>query len=429
MTPTSLDTPRPPSKTQLGRKFNLLWSASGISAVGDGMRDAALPLLAATLSDSPSAVALVKGAAALPWLIMSLHAGVIADRSDRRRLMWTIDFGRGAIVLGFAAWALLSSPPLAALAVLAFALGCGETIFSNAATSALPDVVRADQLDAANGRMQGSVILGANLGGPLLGTALFALAAWAPFTVDGTSFLVAAVLVTFTGQSGKVAPRADRRPMATEIREGVRWLLASPEVRLLTVVSTLGAMAFFMANTMMVLLVTRTLDAPVTAFGVVLAAAAVGGTAASMLAGRISRRIDRSARIALGFGLMGSCWVLLGLSSSWLLVAAISTGTGFGVVLWNVQATSLRQQAVPKELLGRVNSCYMLISRLGIIVGTALSGWIAGVTSIRVPIVLGGAVLLLCLLLVPRLARIEAAPAAVPGQGGPAPAERTGSTD
>ncbi|MFJ9696159.1 MFS transporter [Kitasatospora sp. NPDC101183] len=422
MTPTSLDTPPPRSTAQLGRKFHLLWSASTISSVGDGMRDAALPLLAASLSDSPAAVALVRAAATLPWLVMSLHSGVIADRYDRRRLMWTIDFARGAIVVAFAAWAFLATPPLAVLAVLAFVLGCGETIFMNASTSALPDVVRQDQLDTANGRMHGSVIVGGNLLGPTIGTALFAAAVWVPFGLDGVSFIVAALLVAATGRSGRVAPRSDRR-MSAEIREGVRWLFDNREVRLLTIVSALGAMSFFMANTMLVLLVTRTLDAPATVYGLVLAASAIGGTVASAVAGRLALKIGRGLRIALAFGLMGVAWIVIGLSPTWEMAALFHLVAGFGLVIWNVQATSLRQQAVPKELLGRVNSCYMMLSRLGIIVGTALSGWIAAATEVRVPVVLGGAVLLACVLLVPRLARLETASAPAPAaQPVPAPA-------
>ncbi|MEV7184985.1 MFS transporter [Kitasatospora sp. NPDC093102] len=415
---TSADLAAKPSKSRprLGRKFNLLWSASAISSVGDGMRDSALPLLAVAVSDSPSAVSVVSVAASLPFLLMSLYGGVLADRADRRRLMWTIDGARAVVVLGFAGWVFLTHPPLVALAALAFLLGCGETVFSNAATSAVPELVRPDQLDAANGRMQANMLVGGNLIGPLLGSALFAVAATYPFTVDGVSFVLAAVLVAATGRSTAPRAQADRRPVLTEIREGVSWLVRHRDVRMLAVLSTLGALACFMGTTMMVLMVTKVIHAPDASYGIVLAAGAIGGTAASTLAGRLSRLLGRGTRIALAFLLMGVSLILMGLSTSVAEVAALYGVVGFGIVTWNIQAISLRQQAVPKELLGRVNSCYMLLSRLGIMAGAALSGWIASVVSIRTPLLLGGGLLLVLLvavlLLLPRMTALEAAPAA-----------------
>ncbi|MFD8782991.1 MFS transporter [Kitasatospora sp. NPDC059599] len=417
---TAADLAEKPSKSrpQLGRKFTLLWSASAISSVGDGMRDSALPLLAVAVSESPSAVSVVSVAASLPFLVMSLYGGVLADRSDRRRLMWTIDALRAVVVLGFACWVFFADPPLLALAALAFLLGCGETVFSNAATSAVPELVRPDQLDAANGRMQANMLVGGNLIGPLLGSALFAVAAGFPFTVDGVSFALAAVLVAATGRSTAARARAGR-PVLTEIREGVNWLFRHREVRMLAVLSTLGALTCFMGTTMMVLMVTKVVKAPAASYGIVLAAGAIGGTAASTLAGRLSRLLSRGTRIALSFLLMGVSLILMAFSTSVFEVAALYGVIGFGIVTWNIQAVSLRQQAVPKELLGRVNSCYMLLSRLGIMTGAALSGWIASVTNIRTPLVVGGTLLLVLLVavlfLLPRMTAMES-PAQEPAQ-------------
>ncbi len=114
---------------------------------------------------------------------------------------------------------------------------------------------------------------------------------------------------------------------------------------------------------------------------------------------------------------MGASLILMAFSTSVFEVAALYGVIGFGIVTWNIQAISLRQQAVPKELLGRVNSCYMLLTRLGIMTGAALSGWIASVSSIRAPLLLGGglllALLVAVLLLLPRMTAMESpAPAA-----------------
>src|SRR5215218_10499043 len=76
-----------------------LWTASGVSNLGDGVFLVALPLLAARLTRDAVAISLVATAAALPWLVASLPIGALIDRSDRKRIMVRTDTVR-AIVVG-----------------------------------------------------------------------------------------------------------------------------------------------------------------------------------------------------------------------------------------------------------------------------------------------------------------------------------------
>ncbi|MFJ3940437.1 MFS transporter [Streptomyces parvus] len=412
--------------SRLGRKFTLLWSASWVSSVGDGMREAALPLLAVSVSASPRAVAVVAAAGTLPWLLVSPFSGALADRLNPRWLMMSTDALRAVVVAGFAVWTLVGSPPLLALALVAFALGCGETLFDNAAMSMLRDVVPADRLDLANGRLQGSQIVGGHFVGPLLGSALFAVAAGLPFVVDGFTFALAAVLLAVMGRSGRPAPVQGRQPILTEIGDGARWLWSHRGLRLLAVVCTVATLAFYLGVTLLVLLVTRHLDAPPFLYGVVLAAGAVGGVLAGFGAGRISSRLGLRSRIGLALASMAVSLFVMGLSTSVVVVAAMYAVASFGVVTWNVQVVTVRQRLVPRELFGRVNSSYLLASRLGMLVGVTLAGWIGTAFDVRAPLFLGGALLLLSLAAVPRLAGLDPAPPPPDGAPGDRPRETTG---
>jgi hypothetical protein len=80
----------------LGGGFRRLWVATVASNLGDGLVLAAFPLLAASVSRSPKAVAGLAVAAGLPWLAFGPFAGAIVDRIDRLRLMIGFDAGRAA---------------------------------------------------------------------------------------------------------------------------------------------------------------------------------------------------------------------------------------------------------------------------------------------------------------------------------------------
>src|ERR1700761_2338031 len=92
-----------PEKTRPGRQpFSLILTSAGLSAVGDGIRTAALPLLVLSISHNPIAVSSVAVFNRLPWLITSLYGGVIADRYDRRTLMVIVDATRAVAMAGLA---------------------------------------------------------------------------------------------------------------------------------------------------------------------------------------------------------------------------------------------------------------------------------------------------------------------------------------
>ena len=89
-------------------------------------------------------------------------------------------------------------------------------------------------------------------------------------------------------------------------------------------------------------------------------------------------------------------------------VVAVAYAVGaFGIMLWNVQAVVIRQRLVPRELMGRATSSYRLIGGGAGPIGAALGGLLGSALGVRAPLIIGGAVLALSLLLVPRLAALE----------------------
>ena len=130
-----------PDRRSLGRPFRHVWLSVLVSSTGDGMFVTAFPLLAATLTRDPRLIAGVTIALRLPWLVLSLFTGAIADRLNRRRLLMAADLGRLVVVGGLVALVVLDMANIWILYVCAFLLTTGDTLHVNTAQALLPDIV------------------------------------------------------------------------------------------------------------------------------------------------------------------------------------------------------------------------------------------------------------------------------------------------
>jgi len=194
----------------LGGQFRRLWVASALSNLADGVFQVALPLLAVTLTKSPALVAGVALAQRLPWLVMALPAGALADRLDRRRTMVRVDALRVIVMGALAAAVGLDAASMPVLYAAAVVLGVGETLFDTAAQSILPSLVDRSQLSAANGRLQAVELTANQFVGPPLGGVLAAAAVGGFDPTTSQSYLLATSAATFLGtailQPGRFNP-------------------------------------------------------------------------------------------------------------------------------------------------------------------------------------------------------------------------------
>ena len=187
------------------RNFRLLFSASAISNLGDGVSSLALPWFATLLTRDAFLISLVAMAGRLPWFLFALPAGVWTDRADRQQMMVHADIVRMFLTLGIIAL-ILSTPALPlpegagsgmilALAALTFLLGTAEVLRDNAAQTILPSIVAAADLERANGQIWSAEQVMNQFVGPPLAGALIALGITLPFGLDATTFAAAAALV------------------------------------------------------------------------------------------------------------------------------------------------------------------------------------------------------------------------------------------
>jgi len=163
----------PTTVAGLGRSFWTLWSASAVSTFGDGLRYVAFPLLAAGLTTDPRAVAVLFVAGYLPWPLFGLLGGAVVDRQDRRTVMWMTDTARAVAVGAFTAVLVTSATTIVSLAVLSFLLEAAETLFDNAASAIVPQLVAPARLERANSWLIGVQTLNSTLIGAPIGALLY----------------------------------------------------------------------------------------------------------------------------------------------------------------------------------------------------------------------------------------------------------------
>src|SRR5262249_52482995 len=147
----------------------LLWSGQTVSIFGTYVSQLALPLLVLALTKSPTQAGLLTAVGMLPYLLLSLPAGALVDRWNRKALMIWCDTARwltlGSIPLAYA----LGHLSVAQLYVVAAVAGIGDVFFGLAQTSSLPQVVAPSQLSRAWSLSEASDASGRLLGPGLAG--------------------------------------------------------------------------------------------------------------------------------------------------------------------------------------------------------------------------------------------------------------------
>jgi MFS family permease len=350
-------------RASLGPSYRSLVSAAWISNIGDGIAWTAVPLLAASLTRDERLVAGVDAALVLPWLLVSLPAGALIDRLDRRRVMITADVFRAGAFGLVTVLVVFDALPIAALYALVLSIGVAEVFFDNASQAFLPQIVDVDGLTRANGGLQTAMTVGNQLTGPPLGGLLFAALVWMPFSLEAASFAAAAWLVArirgdFRPQRGS----GPARTLRAEIGEGLRFLWREPVLRALAIL--LGSMNFLdmVTRSTWVLFAQDQLGLSAFGFGLLAATGALGGAAGGLVADRVAFRLGDGRALPVSVATIGTAYLVVPLVHHPLTAAASFVLVGAASVVWNVITVSLRQEIIPEHLFGRVNSVYRLVS-------------------------------------------------------------------
>lgn len=375
------------------RAFRALWLSTACSNLGDGLLLAAAPLLAATLTRDPLAVAGMTLVQFLPWLLFTLPAGTLVDRWDRRRI---INAGNAVRALGFALLAVSLLTPARHLGLLyaaVFVAGVAETLVDNAAITVPPRLVARDQLERANGRLFATQAVINTFVGPPAGAALFAVGAalsfWstaAAFAVAATAALLLPRLRPTPDEAGDTAPS-----MAQDVRAGWRHFWEHRLLRRVAFISAAINLFGTATGSVLVLLATGPLGVPTQWYGLFLAVPAAGAVLGSLVAARVIERVGGAPVTWAAALLPASAHLVLGVVSSPVLGALALLVSGVATACNQIVVSTLRQATVPDHLLGRVTAAYRLVVLGAVPVGAALGGLSGAQLGLRAPFLISGA--------------------------------------
>ncbi|MCO5319112.1 MAG: MFS transporter [Microthrixaceae bacterium] len=368
------------------RNFRLFFVGQGISQVGNWMTLVTQTLLVLELTSSGVALGLLAAAQFLPVLLVGPFAGLVADRSDKRRLLMLVQSASMLQSLGLAVLAFSGSPPVWGIYALA-TVGGLTMAFDNPARRSLvvemvdePMVPNAVALNTT--MMTSSRIIGPALGGLVVATAGFGAA----FLADGLSYV--AVLASLAMiRSAELRPAPPARRGRGQVREGLSYVRHEPTLFVPMVMMAVVGTFAFNHSTVLPLFAVRDLGGSDGTYTLLFSVLSVGALAGSLFAARRERVGVRSVGVsAVAFG---ASMALLALTPDIPTAALAAVVMGATSVAFLTASTAVVQLRARPEMRGRVLALQAMLFLGSTPIGGPLIGWVSETLGARAGLLVG----------------------------------------
>ena len=387
-------TPAAPQAATLrqNRDFRMFWFGETVSLFGAQVSLLALPLTALlVLNADTTELGVLRFVEYLPFLLLALPFGVIADRRRRRPLLMLSNASRAVLVGAIPVLAVAGALELAGLYTIAFGVGTFTVLFDVCLMAYLPSLVAADHLLTANSRISVSLAAAEVAGPGLAGLLIRFLTAPVCLALNAVSYLVSLGSLLMI-RSTEPAPVPAGRSSWQDLRSGLRFLLGTPALRAVALTGSLYNLAWILCQTAFLVYAKRQLHLDVAVIGAILAVGASGGIVGAALAPWLSRRFRFGAAYltAAVVATVPSLLIPVVNANQTILTGAFAMlfftmNSGLGV--YNVMTSTLRQVITPDRLLGRVAAGYRTLVFGGLSLGglvAAALGDLAGPRTILV---------------------------------------------
>jgi MFS family permease len=369
------------------RNFRLFFVGQLISNSGNWLTMIALTLLVLHRTGSGVAVGLLAACQFGPMLVLSAWAGVIADRSNKRHLLYITQSLEMAQSATLAVLAFLPDVPLPVFFVVAAAGGCMLAFDNPGRRSFVNEMVQPDMVANAVTLYSANVNL-SRLIGPTLAAALVATVGYGwSFTLDSVSYV--AVLVALWLMRDDELRETVRTPRGRgQIRAGMRYILGVPELWIsFLIMLVLGILSYNFSVTLPIL-VEKAMHGSDADFSLVYASFSAGAVVGTLIIAR--RTVVTLRTIIVTTAVFGA--TMFGLAAapnvaSTYPIAAVVGGTS---VAYMTATTAHAQLRAEQQMMGRVLALQTVLLIGTTPVGGPVLGLLADAAGGRVPVVVGG---------------------------------------
>jgi predicted MFS family arabinose efflux permease len=355
----------------------LAWSNLSAQAA-EQISLAAVPLVAVLkLNAAAGEIGFLATIQTLPFLLLSIPLGLLADRMSRRKLMVAAECLRAGSLLGLLLATFFNQLSLPLLAVLGFVGAVGTVGFSVAAPSLVPALVAGELLGRANGRLELARSI-AFAAGPALAGALVSWAGASSAFVLATVLSVLAVVLLFRLREPTRASQPPKHPLL-DLKEGARMVWTHKLLRPILLTAIAWNIAWFVMQAAYIPYAIRTMGMSAEVVGVTLATYGAGMIFGSLLAQWVIKAVPFGVAVMIGpaFSVFASIIMFATLWFAHPILAAVSFFLfGAGPIIWTITSTTLRQTVTPGAMLGRVSAIFLTVNAGARPLGAALGGLI-----------------------------------------------------
>jgi MFS family permease len=381
-----------------------LLGAQLADSIGVGVSAVALPWIVLDHSGSAGLAGLVYTTAVLPYVVFGLFAGALADQRSRKGVMVWAHAAQTVAIAPVPLLAFFGHVPIAVVLVAAFLVGVGRTYADAGAFGAIAEIVGPNRFVEGQAALTTAWAIGL-VSGPALGGVLIArFGAPEAVTVEVAAFAVAALLC-----------RSIRRPLAAPkhevgmslraaAAEGVRVILHTPLLRLLSIVALAWNLVVTGAEALIVPFAREALDLDSADVGRLLAAGAIAGVLAGPIVDWVATRVGGLRLLAASIVVSGAA--SLGLAAAHGFWQALVAYVALTLAFWVSVTTMIgeRQRHAPERLQARVGITGRMIAVGAMTVGGLIASGVAELVPLRTLYVgVGVATLLVAAWAVPAL--------------------------
>ncbi|HEY0694989.1 MAG TPA: MFS transporter [Kribbella sp.] len=392
-----------PSTEPLGQDFRRLWAAFAVSAWGSALGFGALPLIAVLVLDvSTSQVSLLAALSTVAGAAIALPFGAAIEQRRKRPVMIAADLVRFVALASVPAAAALQLLTYVQLCVVGVVQAAATIAFTSASGAHLKALVDPAGRAEANSRFESTTWITLSIGPPLGGGLISLVGATVTLAIDAVSFLLSALGVRRIRGPEPVPEQASKK---VDLTSGWRYIFGHRGLRSLFWNSQLFGGPIMMVSPLLAVLMLRELGMTPWQYGVALGAPCLGAVLGARLAPLLTGRFGLH-RVLIAFGVLRTPWLLLlpfappGIAGMVLIVLA-ETGLMLVVGVFNPSFATYRMEATEDGFMSRVYTSWSISSRCGQPLFIAVGGVLAGLTSLRTAMLVGGFCCLASALILP----------------------------